>query len=289
MERGFLNYIKNAFFLRWNLLALGAGVAAGIISGSPDVVIPLVAAAEILYLASLSTNHRFQSAIDASVHKRNRENEIRHAQGKFQQMVSELSLADRRNFELLKTQCIDLRRLSDKLKDGTSLASDVLPAGMNRLLWIYLKLLYSKNAVEKFFATIDKNLIHSDMANARKRLEMLGPVENDTPNDSRRRVSLEDQLNTCQARIDNYRRAEENYEFIKDELNRLSTKIASLAELAINRQDPDYITSEVDSVSDSVASSEKAMGELDFLTGLATREDYTPDMFETSEMTELAE
>ena len=53
------------------------------------------------------------------------------------------------------------------------------------------------------------------------------------------RRALQDNLDTIQARIDNYKRAEENFEFVELEINRLEHKIQSLAELAVNRQEPE--------------------------------------------------
>ena len=61
---------------------------------------------------------------------------------------------------------------------------------------------------------------------------------------------------------------------------RLSTKIAGLSELSINRQDPNFITSEVDSVAASVQTSEQAMSELDFLTGFGREDEPTPDLLD---------
>ena len=82
-------------------------------------------------------------------------------------------------------------------------------------------------------------------------------------------------------RLENHKKALENYEFIKDELLRLSTKIAGLAELSVNRQDPDFITSEVDSVAASVQTSEQAMSELEFLTGFGAADEPTPALLDS--------
>ena len=42
-----LKYIKTAFANRWNLLAFFAGCALAILSGHPDVVLPIVLAGEV--------------------------------------------------------------------------------------------------------------------------------------------------------------------------------------------------------------------------------------------------
>ena len=53
------------------------------------------------------------------------------------------------------------------------------------------------------------------------------------------------------------------------ELDRIEGKIQALAEMAVNRQDPDFLSSQVDSAAESMRQTEKAVSELQHLTGLA--------------------
>ena len=70
-------------------------------------------------------------------------------------------------------------------------------------------------------------------------------------------------------RLDNYGRAKKNAEFVTIELDRIEGKIQALAEMAVNRQDPDFLSSQVDSAAESMRQTEKAVSELQHLTGLA--------------------
>ena len=65
MVNRFGAYLRTAFGNRWNLLVFGGGVAAAVISGFPGVLLPLVAAGELYYLASMLANDRFRSAVEA--------------------------------------------------------------------------------------------------------------------------------------------------------------------------------------------------------------------------------
>ena len=71
-KAGWLRYLKEAFTYRWNLLIFGGATAAAVISGRPDVALPLVAAGELAYLAGLTTLPRFQAAIDAKARREER-------------------------------------------------------------------------------------------------------------------------------------------------------------------------------------------------------------------------
>lgn len=284
-RQGFLGYVKRAFLLKWNLLVLGAAVAAGIISGRPDIALPIVAAGELLFLGTLSANRRFQDAIDAEEHKARSAGDAVAAESRRRAMLEALPTHDRAAYERLRRQCVELRTIASRVTGeadpgAAPIAAGLQGSGVNRLLWIYLKLLYSKSAVERFFRTIDVAAIEGDIERAEGRLAALGPAEQDTPTSGRRRASLQDQIDTSRLRLENHGKARENYEFIKDELVRLSTKIAGLSELSINRQDPNFITSEVDSVAASVQTSEQAMSELDFLTGFGREDEPTPDLLD---------
>lgn len=59
-KAGWWRYIKEAFTYKWNLLLFGGAAAAALLSPSPDVVLPLVMAAEATYLAGLTTLPRFR-------------------------------------------------------------------------------------------------------------------------------------------------------------------------------------------------------------------------------------
>src|ERR1700712_3806441 len=80
-QAGVFRYLKEAFLFRWNLLLLGGAGAAAILSGHLDVALPLVAAAEVTYLAGLTTMPRFQRAIDVKAYGETRAGGVLAATG----------------------------------------------------------------------------------------------------------------------------------------------------------------------------------------------------------------
>ena len=281
-----VKYIKKAFFFHWNLLALATGIAVGIISGLPDVIFPALLAVEVLYLAFLSSSQRFQDAVDAEL-KKIEEGIQPSSDQKLDRILATLNNKDRRRYQRLKDLCLELRRIADKVKSGTeaelAVISDVQVNNINRLLWMYLKLLYFKNALESFFDAINEEDIKALVDRTKKRLETMGPESKDTESETLRRKSLLDTLDTSRRRLENYSISMDNYDFIGLELERLHSKIASLAEMGINRQDPNLINSEIDVVTSSIEQTEKAMSELDFLNGLSTQDEEPPALLDERE------
>ena len=280
----FLKYVKKAFLYHWNLLAMGAGVAIGIISAKPDIVFPLIIAGELVFLAALSTRPKFQAAIDAEELKKSKTNKSIESTRKAEQILFSLGKEDRKRFKELKDICNKLQQISrgvkTELEPETEIVGDLQNSAINKLLWLYLRLLYSKNALERFFEAIDEHEIQRDIERAKERLDSIGPQEEDTPDEVKRRKLIADTLGTSEARLKNYRQALENYELIELELERLSSKIASLSEMSINWQDQDFITGEIDSVTASVQQTEKVISELDFMTDLTPLDDVTPTLLD---------
>src|SRR5258708_39690510 len=98
--------------------------------------------------------------------------------------------------------------------------------------------------------------------------------------DERIARSLQDSIASAELRLDNYGRAKKNGEFVSIELDRIEGKIRALAEMAVNRQDPDFLSNQVDSAAESMRQTEKAVSELQHLTGLADQLEEPPAILE---------
>ncbi|MBF0099642.1 MAG: hypothetical protein HQK77_01910 [Desulfobacterales bacterium] len=282
-NRNFWYYCWKAFLFHWNLLVFFTGISIAILVGYPDIIIPLVLAAESIYLAGLASHPRFQAAIAASI--TSQQNIIGQSSSDNRQEIMLLSLnpSDQNRFERLKQRCIELREISDRInQDGDRELSgikDIQTKSMNQLLWIYLKLLYTKNALDVFFKGTQKEEIEKSIAHVKKRIEALKKDAKQDLVKTKYRDSLEDTLKTLEMRWENFQTAFENYEFIGLELERLDSKIASIAEMGINRQDPDFITSEIDVVAHSSHEAEKAISELSFLRDFSVEEEKQVSVF----------
>ena len=275
------NYVKTAFLNQWNLLAVAAGAVFGIISGAPDIVLPLVSAGELAYLGLLSTHPKFQKYVDAQAAKANRTTESAATQRTLERITQSLPRSSLERFESLRSRCLELQQIATALKHPGKQPTELLfedfqNEGLDRLLWIHLRLLYTEYALERFLRKTSEKEILEEIAGVEERL---GRVSTDsaTPQQTRIRKALEDNLQTLRDRLANLQKARDNCELVQLELERLENKIRSLSELAVNRQEPDYISGQVDQVASSMLDTEKTMNELQFATGLEAAED-PPDL-----------
>jgi len=285
-----LKYLKAAFTNRWNLLALMGGTGVAIISGHPDVVFPLLLAAEAAYLALVGGNGKFQQYVDIGEHQAMRATRSRRNHQLLQRMMRSLPRDLRDRYHKLQQRCQELQSIAADLKHHRNEAVDrsfesMQTESLDRLLWIYLRLLFTYHSLQKFLNKTSIERIRKDIKRIEHRLEMLDPEDTSLHGKKMRRTLL-DNLATSQDRATNYERARANHEFVELEIDRLENKIKSLAEIAVNRQEPDYVSTQVDQVADSMLETERTMNELKVFTGLGTVEDDVPAMLHPFVQTE---
>jgi hypothetical protein len=281
---GFGKYLKAAFANRWNLLAVFGGVGLAAVSGIPDIILPLVLAAEAAYLGLLGTHPKFQKYVDAQTAASERKQKSQTSQQALRQIMQLLPPQALARFEKLRAQCLELRQIAADIAHsrtaeiGAPLESLQL-AGLDRLLWIFLRLLFTEYSLSKFLERTNPRLIKQEITTTEQRLKQVAP-DDSSPHAQKIRRTLEDSLQTCKDRLANYEKANANHELVQLEIDRLENKIKSLAELSVNRQEPDFISGQVDQVTGSMLETEKTMNELQFATGLAPVDEEVPELIQ---------
>ncbi|MCX6604619.1 MAG: hypothetical protein NTV52_13595 [Acidobacteria bacterium] len=272
---GIAEYAKRAFLYRWNLLAFLGASAVAIMSPFPDAVLPLVAAAELVYLAGLVSNNRFRQAIDAEVHQANTQQTAATTQRSLQDVVAGFPFEARTRFEQLRARCLEMRAIAQGVRGRQQPAGeDSNTQALDRMLWVFLRLLTSQQYLQRFLEKTNEIEIRNRMKEAEAKLGSQGST------DERIKRSLEDSLLVQQQRLDNYQKAKLNLDYVRVELDRIEAKIQAITEAAVNRQDPDFLTSQIDSVSESMQSTEKAIDELQQLTGIVDEMQAPPVILE---------
>jgi hypothetical protein len=281
----FWNYAKSAFTNHWNLLAFLGGSAAALLSGYPEVFLPLVAAAELTYLGLLSGHPRYQAYVDAQEAKASRAVGSAEADEMLKNITQSLPRESLERFDALRRQCWELQQIAADLKHpasgdiGAPLENSQV-AGLDRLLWIHLRLLYTEFALSRFLKRTREDVILDDIRTLEERLSRL-PADDKQVQSQRVRKTLEDNLETSRARLANVTKARENYELVRLEIERLENKIRGLSEMAVNRQEPEFISGQVDQVAESMLDTERTMNELRFATGLEAMDAEAPELLRT--------
>jgi len=279
-KAGLWRYLSAAFTFRWNLLFFGSAMAAAMLLPNPDIVIPIVAAGELAYLSALSSMPRFQAAIDAKVHARGKSSGPdpegqRDAQLRLHELLVGLDPERRNRFVRLRARCVEMQRIADAVRgdthDASGAAEDLRAPALDRLLWMFLRLLLSQQAVERFLRATDVKALEQSLTALRQK-----QADAQARADERILRSVTDAIATAELRTTNHQKARSNHEFITLELDRIEQKIHALTEMAISHQDPDQLSVQVDAVAEGMQQTEATIRELQSITGLGVDVATTP-------------
>ena len=253
-------YLKTAFITKWNLLFVGGGVAAAFNSGFPGIVLPLVLAGEIYYLASMLANERFRSAVEAQDAKSRRAAEAAGAREAYERIRKNLPPALLKRFDQLRDHCLKLVELGGSMRgpDGSGPDKTALES-LDRLLWGYLRMIWGASTLSDFLDHTDDGAIRARIADLERRLAKLSK---DDPGSAQMRAALEDHLKTSQERLDNIDEARRKLDLVAAEIERLEAKIAALAESSVAKRDVTDIAQRVDEVAEGMRKTDETMRQL---------------------------
>lgn len=275
---GLRDYLREAFRWRWNLLALGAGTVLAMLSPNPGALMPLVVAAELAYLGGLISIPKFRSYVDRKLIGVDPEwtERAEDSQSLLTRILAELAPGPRERFMKLRQRCLNLRRIARGAAAGqveAPEADDLRGGGLDKLLWVFLRLLYAQQSLWKFLEHTDRGGLEKQLKDLEARRAGMADSA-----DERIKRSLTDAIATTTMRLDNLKSAESNSEYVSLELERIESKILALSEMSVNNQNPDFISTQVDSVAESMTHAELAIRDLNAITGLSSPEMAAPKM-----------
>jgi hypothetical protein len=262
---------------RWNLLLFLGGAALAALLPRADALLPILGGLELAYLAGLLAIPRFRTAIDAKIASQARERTSDpksqlSAEQSLQFMIESLPDASRRRFLSLRRRCFEMREIATGVRGQASDSGDagdsIRTPALDRLLFLFLRLLVSQNGLERFLRSASEQELALRRDDVRTRLTAAQAVEA-ARQDERMIRSLQDSLADHELRLDNYRKSMKDAEFVGIELDRIETKIQALIEMGVSSQDPDALSRQVTAAADSMHQTEAAVNRLQHLTGLA--------------------
>ena len=270
--------LKRAFTWHWHLLALGAAGGAAVLSGVPMIVLPFIAAAELGYLGFLGLNPRFQKVLKATERSKLPPPLPTDPSARLGQLIAFLSPDDLARFQALRQRCTDLNKLrrSMNAREGNSGVEDFRGESLDRMLWLYLKLLHQRSGLERFLTSTEETQIKNELASAEAQLatSQAKDQSNGSP-ESRLTTSVRDRIITIRERLENYQRATDSLELVTAEIQKTEQQITHLCEVGMTMSDSAGLSVQIDSISESLQSSEQIFADTAFAS-FAAESDTPP-------------
>ncbi len=272
MADSLIKKLSRAFKWHWNLLGFGAAVVVGILSGRPDIVLPAALAAELGYLGFIGVNERFQNVLRGKALLE--EKEVANSTRKLRDMIGFLSPHDRERFDTLRDRCVQFKDLRDRMRTGSGIQvlSELRTGSLDKMLWLFLKLLHHKTGLDRFLDTTDEDVLARQSEEAHAGLE----EARNQQRGERLLRSLREKAAAIDERLANYRAAEETRELVNTELDKTEQRIAHISEVGMTGRAPSDLGIQIDSIAESMANSEATLGDL--TTGLDFEDDEMPSL-----------
>ena len=240
----FWDYVRRAFHARVPIRGLGpvsvnkwllAG-AAILGFGAPPIWL-LALGGEVLYLYGLASSGRFRRLVDGEQLLSERGDWDRRVAG-FKAQLGRESL-DR--FNRLLAKCREVQDLSEVGGAVVPPLDEAKRSGMDQLVYMYLRLLVSRAAIDSNFPGGEQTVIKREIESLEK--ELAGPGLPETVKKSKQGT-----LDIQKRRLENLTRSVEQRAVIESELERIEKQVELIREDTAMGREPDALTTHIDQV-----------------------------------------
>lgn len=272
-DLNFFDYVKAAFNQKAHIAGMGkmpvnkmlltAAVVLGI--WNPGFWF-LAVAGEALYLWLMASNKNYQKIVQAT-----RLSERKVVWGEKQvQLLQSLDGPSRERYQRLVNNCSSILKITGgDMPDPEAMNKDLRVSGLNKLIWMFIKLLSSRLRIEAIISRTATEDLETEIEGISRKMAT-------QPESSPLRRSLQGTLDIQKRRLDNLLRATESLEVVKAELDRIEMQVALLKEEASVSSDPELVSVRLDGVMDSLSGTSQWMSEQDQLFG-SLEESSVPD------------
>lgn len=246
MQAGFKDYIVEAFNARplgmWippNWIGLGCVGMLGLLN--PGIWV-IGAGLELGYLLMVSTHPRFQRMVKAQLQRHTQQEQY----AKLRDLIGQLEADQQERYRALEERCRGiLRQLS--ISD-TSAAAAAQGEGLRRLLWIFLRLLLTRQAI---LHTLNESLGRGSKSLDIRIHELEEKLSAKTLGGDLRK-SFQSQAEILRQRKEKQNEAREKLVFLEAELVRIQEQVELLREQAIISTGTEVVSNRIDHIAETL-------------------------------------
>jgi hypothetical protein len=253
---GYWEYVKAAFkrrarvpllgYVPYNYLALFAVAVLGAASQNPGFWF-MGGALEIAYLTALAGNARFQKLVEGEALLKERPD----GRPSIQQTVNFLTPPSAERYRRIFEQCRLILGINTPLGPSATL-EDSRAEGLNALLFLFVRLLSSRENLLGTLGLVDKKTLEGDVERLKQKLAAAPP-------EGALARSVQATLDIETKRLDNLARAKGSLEVIDAELERIEQQVRLIREESAVSGGPEVLSTRLDAVSTTLTETSKWM------------------------------
>jgi multidrug efflux pump subunit AcrA (membrane-fusion protein) len=216
-------------------------------------------AALVAIVGGRSSSARFQKLMEAERIAARAEG----AEDRMQKAYERLQPASQSRYRALVMQCREILGMGGGIDEGK--VSDFRAGNLNQLLWLFLRLLASREAIQDTLARVDRRQLESGIENIKARVSGVADQEGALARSLKATLEIQDK------RLANLETATNNLAVIDAELERIEQQVRLVREESAVTGSPEAISSRLDSVSSTLSETSKWMDQhAELFTDLAT-------------------
>ena len=254
-----INFVKEAFHLQYNWIALaGAGVFA-LLSGS---LLPAILAGgiELMYLAIVPQNWRFQRLVRSWKFS---EEQQKHQQ-KLSQMLRSLPSDMQSRYWKLAEVCSSIHNNFNQLSTTSQIFLQQMDGRLSGLLNGYARLLLAAAQQQQYLRSTDQNEIKREVATLQKSLSSDPPRVQEI---NKKRIEI------LTKRLEKYDKLCENRKVVDAQCSAVEDVLHLIRDQSVTMRDPQQISDQLDNLVHDVEETEQTVQQVE-----AIFSDLTPDM-----------
>jgi len=219
----------------------------------------------VSFVGSRSASARFQKLIEAERLAARREERAESAGDQMLRTYNRLDPMSQARYRALVAQCREILGLSGGGVDAGSL-TDLRAGNLNQLLWLFLRLLSSREAIGDTLKRVDRQELETDIASLRERVAA-------APAESPLARSLQATLAIQEKRLANLETAKNSLALIDSELERIERQVRLIREESAISGGPEVLSARLDAVSATLSETSRWMDQhAEFFSSMATDE-----------------
>jgi hypothetical protein len=252
-DREEINFVKEAFNLQYNWIALaGAGLFA-VVSGS---LLPIILAggAELMYLAIVPQNSRFQRLVRSWKFGE----ELQRRQEQFAEMLNSLLPEAKARYAKLAQVCAYVRGNFSQFSSTSKIFLRQMDSRLDGLLRGYARLLLAASQQQQYLKGTDPNEIKREIASLQR------DMNNDSPKVqeiNKKRIEI------LTKRVEKYQKICENQEVVDAQCSAVEDVLHLVRDQSVTMRDPQQVSDQLDNLVRDVEQTEQTVQQVEAIFG----------------------
>ncbi len=244
-----INYVKEAAKLQYNWITLAGLAGLALVSGT---ALPLLLGAglELMYLAVVPQNARFQRLVRSWKYADERRRQEQQLSSMFQEIPTDMRL----RYADLDKIAAAIRENYSRLSSTSQIFAQQMEDKLHGLMQAYVRLLHAAWQHREYLRTTELRVVERELAQLQKEQESDTPKVQEI---NRKRIDI---LNK---RVEKFKKIRENCEVIDAQCAAVEDVLGLIRDQSVTMRDPQQITDHLESLVHDVEQTEETVREVE--------------------------